>query len=255
MTELENLEALSGSKPRAKVILASVREIIRDEQRPTAAAVDARCFVLPHWTACGDDEVEAALAVIEAEVNAHVAKLEAEAVATEQVTQDVSTAEQSEGNKQSADVTVKSEPADFGDRDAALARVNQLTRELGDARSDWRLAGDRLRTLRITAAAAIEAWQRGLPRTTFRDALDAVSLTQRLTKQQQMDRTVPGPSAWDRQAFYSTGHGHAPAFVQKLMRGGGNRRGSLPLSVARGPLDTAGKSKMQLRKTDTGGAS
>jgi hypothetical protein len=252
MTELENLEALSGSKDRAKVILASVREIIiRDEQRPTAAAVDARCFVLPHWTACGDDEVEAALAVIEAEPPAYM-KAEAE----QQLPDDVVVPPQAEIDAQAEQPKAPTlAPQDVGDRDAALARVNQLTRELGEARSEWRLAGDRLRTLRIAAAAAIEAWQRGLPRTTFRDALMEVSATQRATKHEQMERTVPGPSAWDRQAYYSTGRGSAAAFVQSRMRGGGNRRGSLPLSVARGPLDTAGKSKTQLRRTNTGGAS
>jgi hypothetical protein len=241
MTELENLEAISGSKERARVILASVREIIRDEQRPTAASVDARCFVLPHWTACGDDEVEAALAVIEAEVNAHVAKLEAEAVATEQpeavdpnepteqVTQDVTTA------------------APTIDRDAALARVNAATRSLADARSALTAAGDRHRALRAGAATAIEQWQRGLPRTSFREALMAVSATQRATKHEQMERTVPGPSAWDRQAFYSTGRGSAPAFVQSQMRNGGNRRGSLPLSRLRGKLDIQGKMPMPKR--------
>lgn len=236
MTELEQLESICGSKDRASVMLATVRVLMRDdEQRLTPAAVDAKCDTLFGWTATGDDEIAVALAVIEAEGDARIAQIEGAEPAAEQPTEQVSV----------------EPPVDFGDRDTALARVNLLTRELGDARSAFTAAGNRLRTLRAAAASAIECWQRGLPRSTFRQALMEVAATQRATKQEVMDGTVPGPSAWDRQAYYSTGRGSAPAFVQKRMRGGGNRRGSLPLNAARGPMDTAGKSKTPLRRTIT----
>lgn len=241
-TELEKMEALSG-KARAGAIVAVVRQLTADGARITCAAVDAKCFALPYWSECEADELEQAQAVVAASADDHVAKLEVEAE-PETVGDNSPTAEPPE--TLSADNT-------YADRDAALANVNRLIRELGDARSEWQRAGDRLRTLRAAAAKAIECWQRGLPSTSFRDALMAVSQTQRLTKQQRQDATVPGPSAWDKQAYYSTGRGSAPAFVQKMQRGGGNRRGSLPLSAARGPMDTGGVAKVQLRRTNTGG--
>lgn len=260
MTPLENLEAISGSKDRARVILASVRELVRDEQRLTAAAVDARCYVLPGWSECGDDEVTAALAVIEAEGDAHVAKLEAEAAVIEQPTEqpaDRGSVPSGTGGGPAEVSAASTDTAsqDFGDRDTALARVTESTRALADARSALTMAGDRHRALRAVAATAIEQWQRGLPRTTFRQALMEVSATQRLTKELRQEATAPGPSAWDKRQYYSSGRGHVSAFVEKQMRGGGNHRGALPLNMARGPLDTAGKSKTQLRKTDTGASS
>lgn len=247
MTELENLEAACGGNPdRAKVILARVRELIRDEQPISCLAIDAACIFLPGWEACTDAEATAAFAVIEAEANAHSAKLEAEAAATKQPEAPAAEPE-TVVTDTAQDVTVS--------RDTALANLNAEIKAREAARTALNVAVRKQQELRGKLADLLQVWQTGRPQVSFVQALMEVSATQRLTKQQQMDRTVPGPSAWDRRQFYSAGRGHASAFVEKQMRGGGNHRGSLPMSAARGKMDTAGTSKVVLRRTDTGSAS
>jgi hypothetical protein len=242
LTPLEQLEAISG-KDRARVILATVHGLIRDEQRLTAAAVDAQCFMLPHWTECGDDELAQAQAVIDAEANAHVAQLEAEAA---NVVEDIM------GDTMKATTPIPPEQPPTIDKDTALASLNESIRLREAARTALNVAVRKRQELRGKLADLLQEWSTGLPKISHRDALMEVVRTQQLTKAERQEATRPGPSAWDRQAYYSTGRGSAPAFVQSRMRNGGNRRGSLPLSRLRGKLDLGGTAP--IRRTDTRGA-
>jgi hypothetical protein len=234
MTELEQLEALSG-KARAQVILATVRGLIRDEQRLTTAAVDAQCFTLHGWTETDNDELAAAQAVIDAEADAHVAKLETEAAEKPEVLSSDNTLTEAEP---------QGEQPPTLDHDAALAELNAASRALADARTAVTVASHKRGKARTALASALEAWTQQRPTQSFVQALREVVQTQQATRKQRQEATIPGPSAWDRQAYYSAGRGSAPAFVQSRMRNGGNRRGSLPLSRLRGKLDIGGKMPM-----------
>jgi hypothetical protein len=214
--EMDQLEALSG-KDRARAIMAVVRDLVHEQQRITTAAIDSRCLLLPHWSECGEDEATAALAVIEAEASAHVAKLEAEAAPTDQP------------EALSPDNTY-SEPAPAEqpqpiDRDAVLSAMNESIRLREAARASYNFAIRKRQELRGKLADLLAEWQTGLPKMTREQAAREVMAATRATRAQNRQLGgVPGPSRHDQERFWRT-HGDTTGygFLRKQV-GRGNRR-------------------------------
>jgi len=209
-TPLEQLEAISGPA-RAGVILATARGLVRDQQRITGPAIDAACFTLNGWTETGDDEVTAALAVIEAEANEHVAKLEAEAA---------NVVEDAMGGTMEAPIQPPTT-----DKDAALASLNESIKLREAARAALNVATRKRQELRGKLADLLQEWATGLPKISHRDALmDVVRTGQQVRAQNRHLGGRPGPSAYDRERWWGL-HGDTTgtAFLKKRMVRGGKR--------------------------------
>ena len=211
-TPLEQLEAYSG-KPRAKVILATVRGLIRDEQRLTTAAVDAACFTLPLWTETDDMELALAQGVVAAEADIHVAQLEAEAA---------NVVEETMGGTVEATTPIQPQTID---RDAVLAAMNESIKLREAARTALNVATRKRQELRGKLADLLQEWSTGLPKVTHEMAARAVAETTRAVRAQNRHLGGrPGPSAYDRERWWGL-HGDTTgtAFLKKRMVRGGKR--------------------------------
>lgn len=243
---MSTLFEISGEK-RGRAILNAVHIVVAKEQRPTIESVHAELpeGMFPGFNADppAQDEIDAAMALINEQAEQHAASLE----------QPAESAEMSNGNPLSEEQPQPEAPT-LAPAEAA-ENLRQAHIALANSRAHVMTCTNRRAAARGRLADAVAAWQGGLPKMDRTTAVKEAIASFQADKAQRSGIGVPGPSRIDRTAFYSKG-GDAADFARGLppptaeqsqaMGGGygrgtkGYRRGALPLSMLRGPLDTKG---------------
>ena len=209
---MTTLLELSGSPARAGAILSAVRKISEEHKRkPTLAEINAACKDLHGWDPCERDELEAALSMLDAQADAHVASL-------------AEPAAEPETEQPAAAAAIEPQPVD---REQLVENLRLSRLALANARAALIGAQNRRSAARERLATCIQQYQVGLPRVSHLEAARDVQMTSRLVRAQGGGpyRGRPGPSAYDRERFYSAG-GDATTFLkQNFLRRGGKRFG------------------------------
>lgn len=228
---MTTLDELTGDPGKTFVILHAVRAIIANEGQPTPENVSPYCEAAGFGEAT-QEECDAGVSFI----NQGEAAAPVEPQAVEPTP---------EPPKKLSAV----------DREQLLERLRLTNILIADARANVITLTNLRNRAREKMANAITAWTIGLPKMTHVEAMREVVKTGQMVRAQggSPARSKPGPSAYDRERFYSgPAYGDARDYVRKLQRRGGNRRGAYPLSMARGPVDTGGASGMALPRTNSG---
>jgi len=191
---MADLIELCGSEARALMILNAVRRIVAEERRPTPAQVDSVCRDLPDWSECGQDECDAALALL-----------------IEQTDRDMQNRFAAEAGPP---VSVEGQPVAEAEpttasRDDALANLNAADAALAAARSALVVATRERDALRAKLATILMSWQRNLPVVTKEQALREVIATTQMVRAQR--------------AGYRNPQNDGTAFLRKQMKRGRRR--------------------------------
>lgn len=227
-----SLFEISGEK-RGRAILDAVHIVVAKEQRPTVERVHAELpeVMFPGFTADppGQDEIDAAMTLINEQAEQHAASLEQPASSTE-------SAEGSTAVEQPEAPTLAPDQAREYLRLANIALANARARVL--------TATNKRAVARGHLADCVGAWQSGLPRISRDQAVKEAIASFQQDRANRVQAVTCGPSVIDRQAFFSKG-GTASDFLRKQMRTG-YRRGALPASMrGAAPLDLGGESRLQ----------
>lgn len=206
---MSTLLELSGRPERANAILAAVRRIVAEERRPLAAEVDSICKDLPHWDPCGDDECQAALALV-----------------IEQAERDMQQRFQAESAQPAEPQTSVVEEQPLLSHDDYVKRLRRLNADLAATRADLVRQDHLVREARGLVADALQAWVSGGVKISRTEAVREVIATTQAVRAQR--------------AGYRNPNNDGTAFLQKQMRRGRRR-------VGRGDVWTAnGIARMKL---------
>lgn len=218
---MSTLFEISGAM-RGNAILGAVRMIASKEQRPTVERVHAELpeVMFPGFDAepPDDDEIAAAMEIISAEADQHVAALERPG---EQQAEPEAAAPQAEPP---APTTSPSEAAE----NLRLAHV-----ALANARAAVTRATNVRGRCREALSRAVLAWQTGLPQMTRTEAVRESIASYQQTRGEQVRRPTPGPSVIDRVAANQRG---GPAAWGNFRRGATTVRGGLNFDPRKGPV-------------------
>lgn len=220
---MSTLFEISGEK-RGRAILNAVNAVIAKEQRPTPLSVHAE---LPEQTfpgfladPPGQDEIDAAMALIEEQAAQHVATLER---LVESETADADSVPEQE--------TVGIVSAVAPDEARENLRIAHVA--LAKARAAVTTATNKRNAARGRMANAVTAWQTGLPRMTREQAVRESIASYQATRAEQVQHFKPGPSVIDRVAANQRG---GPAAWGNFRRGASTVRGGLNFDPRKGPV-------------------
>jgi hypothetical protein len=213
-------ESFTGNPHRDGVIVAAVKQLCSENVKPTTAAVDSLCAKYgPTFDPTTDEEVAAALAILEQQADAYAATLTETENASEIAP--------------ATPVDASEPPAALSDpisREQAVENLRLANHALAAARSNITTLTNLRNTARAKLSDALVAWQTGHARVTPLENARREIQSAQLMKQAIKEGRVPavagvtcGPSVIDRTAAaYRGGNGRS---------GGGNawRRGGIPL--------------------------
>lgn len=220
---MTSLFELSGTK-RGGAILNAVHQVVAKELRPTPETVHAELpeAMFPGFNADppAQDEIDAAMAMIEAQAAEHVASLEADAPAEQQAEPQAETSDKPEIHP-----TLSASEAVENLRLAHVA--------LAEARAAVLTATNRRAKCREVLSLAVTAWQTNMPRMSREQAAREVIATYQETRAEQHRQTTPGPSLVDRISAAQRG---GPAAYGNFRRGAYTTRGGKNYDPRRGPV-------------------
>ena len=210
----QSLFELSGVA-RGGAILNATKLIVSQERKPTPAEINSICKDLPGWEACLPEECEAAMAMLDALADQHVAAL------TKEAGQPAGAAEQP------ADATAENSAVEAPaiDGPTALENLRLAHVALAECRANIIRLTNLRQAARADLATHIGHWQSGLPRKTKEQALREVNETTRMVRAQGGGNKYagrPGPSRIDQERFFQ-GKGDANDFLRKQLARGHRR--------------------------------
>ncbi|HUI12980.1 MAG TPA: hypothetical protein VL048_05865 [Xanthobacteraceae bacterium] len=216
---MNKLIELSGEL-RASAIMMAARECVANGERVTPATLRARLpeARFPNLGEIGEDEAEAAFAIIEAEAEQHAATFEAEQPAEQQA------APQADTPQPEAPTMPPAE---------AVENLRLASVALANARAAVTTATNLRNRARERLASAVQAWQTGMPRMTRDQAAREVIATYQATRAEQVRSIQPGPSVIDRVAANQRG---GPAAWGNFRRGASTVRGAPNFDPRKGPV-------------------
>lgn len=222
---MNKLIEISGAM-RGAAILSAVKQIVSEERRPTPAEIDSMCRHLKGWEPTGDDEVSAAMELLDEQAEAHAASLpgnDAETNAAPNAENAPTAAVGEEMNTPAMD------PAE------ALEALRLAHVALANARAAVIGATNRRNAARARLSDEVQSWQVGMPRVSKEQALRDVVRTGQIVKANGGGRHSgrPGPSRIDMERFYQ-GKGDGNDFLRKQMRRGAKRFGRGDVMTAKG---------------------
>jgi hypothetical protein len=217
---MSTLFEISGEK-RGRAILNAVHIVVAKEQRPTPESVHAELpeamFKGFDADPPGEDEIAAAMELIEQQAAEHVASLEQPGETIREQTPD-----------EPAQPEAPTLPPDEARENLRLANLT-----LANARTNLLACTNRRNAARGRLADAVAAWQSGLPRISRDQAVKEAIASYQATRAEQQRRPTPGPSMVDRIAASQRG---GPAAWGNFRRGASTVRGGLNFDPRKGPV-------------------